>query len=85
MTEAARKGKQSAQELRRLAPIHERSRSKAKDGQDTQSELENVARADAPHRLPAQAVDAQEIDEICRREIEIDVLHTQEDSEDNAA
>lgn len=85
MAQASREWEQAAQQLRDLAPIGEWPESGSEDGENAHAELDCVAEADMKDRLRAQAVRAEEVDEICGGEVKVDVLEHQKNGEEDAA
>lgn len=84
MTQSSRKWEESAEKLRHLSPVSERSQSGAEDSQDAEAKFDAVKELDVEDGLSAETVDAQEVDEVGGREVEVDVLEHQEGGEDEA-
>lgn len=68
MAQPTRERKQAGLQLAHLAPVEKGSKRSAKDAQHPDAQLENVAESGTEDRWRpgVQAVDPEEIDEICQ-------------------
>lgn len=85
MSQAAVEWEEAAQQLRNLVPVHEWSESGGEDGDDANTQLDAVEELDAENRLRAQAVHAEQVHEIRRSNVQIQVLEAQQRREEVAA
>lgn len=80
MTQTSREWEQATEHLPYLSPHREGAKSGCEDRDDTHAQLDAIEESYSEKRerrpLP-QAVSAQKIDKVRRREVQIDVLETQ--------
>lgn len=85
MCESSRKGKQSAQQLWDLLVIYERSEGQCNDCCDADSQFDAVEDPDVEDRSWSEAIRSQQVDEVRRCEVNIDVLQAEQRSEQYTA
>lgn len=85
VAEASREREQSLQDLWHLFVIHEWSECKASNYADAQTQLDTVGKLDVKDGARSKAIRAQQVDKICRGQIEVNVLEAKQGGENNAA
>jgi hypothetical protein len=68
-----------------LFVVHEWSKCKASNCADAQAEFDAVGELDVKDGTRPKAVCAQQVDKVCRSQVEVDVLEAEQGSENNAA
>lgn len=85
MAEAAREGKQPAQDLRYLPPERKRAEGGSENAKYARPQLEAVEKLEAENGLGRQAVGPEQEHHVGRGQVGVDVLHTEQSREDQAA
>lgn len=85
MSQPAIEGEKPDQQLRNLVPVHERAKCSGKDGDNANAQLHAMEELDAENGLRAQAVDAEQVHEIRRSDVQIQMLEAQQGREEVAA
>lgn len=83
MAQAPGERKQPVLQLQQLVPMGKRAKGQAKHDDHADPKLERVAKPWPEDRLGVQAVCSQQIDKVCQREIEVDMLETEQDCKDD--
>ena len=85
VAEASREREQSLQDLWNLFVIHEWSECKASNYADAQTQLDTVGKLDVKDGARSKAIRAQQVDKVCRGQVEVNVLEAKQGGENNAA
>jgi hypothetical protein len=84
VTESSREWEQPLQHLRDLLIVHERTKGKTGDDCDAQSEFDAVDDLNVKDGTRPKAIRPQEVDEVGRSHVEVDVLETEQSRKDSA-
>lgn len=82
MAQAPRERKQAAHNLFNLTPIPERPKSASKDKRKHRSQLGTIDHPGPQDRLCAQAVHAEQVDKVRRRQVKVDVFEAEQDGKE---
>ena len=83
MAQSPGEGEQPVLELQQLAPLRKWTKGNGEDTHHTESQFDDVSEPRSENGFGIQAVGAQQIDKVCKSQVEVDVLHTQQDREEN--
>jgi hypothetical protein len=84
VAEASREREQPFQDLRNLFIVDERPECKACDDTNAQAKLDAVEDLDVKNRTRPKTVGSQKVDKVCRCQVKVDMLETEQSGEDNA-
>lgn len=85
VAKASREWEQSLQDLRHLFVVQEWSKCNASNRADAQTQLDAVGELDMENGTRSKAIRAQEVDKVCRSQVEVDVLEAEQGGEDKTA
>ena len=84
MAKYSREREQPFQHLWDLFVVHERTKGETSDDCDAKSEFDAVEDLNVKDGTRSKAVCPQEVDEVCRSHVEVDVLETEHGGKDSA-
>ena len=85
MAQTSREGEQTAEDLRDLVLERKGPERSHENGDDSTAKLDAVDELDPEDRFGGEAVHPEEVDEVSRGEVKVDVLHAQQGGKDEAA
>lgn len=85
MAKTSREWEQSLEDLWNLFVVHEWSKGKTSDNSYAQTELDAVEELDMEDGTRSKAIRAQQVDKVCRCQVEVDVLEAEQGGKNDAA
>ena len=82
MAQAPRERKQAARNLLKLTPIPERPKSASKHEREHRSQSGTIGQSRPQDRVCAQAVCAEQVDEVRRRQVQVNVFEADQDGKE---
>jgi len=83
MAQASREWEQSLQDLWYLFVVHKWPKCKASNYADTQAQFDAVEDLDIKDGARPEAVRPQQVDKVCRSQVEVNMLETEQSGEHN--